>query len=144
MPTPAVVNHSKMNMQVNNEKGFTALISILVVSAISLAIAMSITLLGIGEAKSSDDYKNGQVTLAIAQGCGEETLLRIRNDDAYIGGSLNVGGGSCTIVVTGMGQDKTIDITATTDSVNNFEKVIRITAKRAEKSINIVSWEEIN
>jgi hypothetical protein len=145
VPTRVAANRNKEIMYKHQEEqGFTALISILVVSAIALAIAMSITLLGIGEAKSSDDYKKGQTVLKIAQACGEEALLRVRNDDTYSGGSLNVGDGSCTISVSTVGEDKTIDITANLDAVNNFQKSVQITAKRAERSINIVSWKEIN
>jgi hypothetical protein len=152
MQTPAVVrrkqldivNHiENINLKTKNQKGFIALTSILIISTVALAVSVSISLLGVGEAKSSLDFKKGQETLKIAEGCIEEALIRIRNDDTYTGGSLNVGDGSCTISVSGTGSDRTVDVTATiSGSSLDYIKRIQITTKIIGNSINILTWTE--
>lgn len=125
-----------------NQQGFIAFTSLLVISAVTLAIAVSISLLGISEANTSLGFKKGQETLKIAESCAEEALLRLRDNASYSGGSLNVGNGSCTISISGTGSDRTIDISATLTGPPDYVKKIQVTAKRVGNSINIVSWQE--
>lgn len=133
--------------QLNNlppsRQGFIAFTTILIVSAVTLAIAVSVSLLGITEANTSLGFKKGQETLKIAEGCGEEALLRLRDDSSYSGGSLTVGDGSCAITISGVGSSKTIDITATIIGPPEYVKKIQISAKRIGNSINIISWQEV-
>jgi len=123
--------------------GFIAFTSLLVISVVTLAIAVSISLLGISEANVSLGFKKGQETLKVAEGCAEEALLRLRDNANYTDSSLNVGSGSCNISISGTGSDRTIDITATISGPPDYVKKIQITAKRAGNSINLVSWQEI-
>lgn len=127
----------------NSKNGFIALTSILVISAVALAVTVSISLLGVGEAKSSLDFKKGQEALKIAEGCVEEALLRLRDDASYSGGSLNVGNGSCTINISGTGSDRTIDVSATLSVPPDYVKKLQITAKRIGNSINSITWQEV-
>jgi len=125
------------------KKGFIAFTSLLVISAVALAIATSISLLGITEAKSSLDFKKGQEVLKIAEGCLEESLLRLRDDVNYTTGSLNLSGGSCNITVSGAGANRTISITATIPGPPSYTKNLSATVKRAGNSINLLTWQEI-
>lgn len=125
------------------EGGFAALLSVLVVSIVALTISVSISLLGVGEAKNSLDYKRGQEVLKIAEGCVEEALLRLRNDDTYSGGSLNVGDGLCNINISGSGADRVIDVVGQIQGPPSFEKSIQVNVRRSGNSINIVNWSEI-
>lgn len=128
-----------------NGAGFIAFTTLLVVSAIALAVSVSISLLGVGEVKSSLDFKKGQEVAKIAESCVEEALLRLRNNDTYTGTvvPLPVGNGSCTISISGAGVDRTIDISATISGPPDYVKNIQATAKRTGNSINIVSWSEV-
>ncbi|KKQ51850.1 MAG: hypothetical protein UT19_C0005G0033 [Candidatus Woesebacteria bacterium GW2011_GWB1_39_10b] len=119
-----------------------ALTSILIISAITLSIAISISLLGVGEAKSSLDYKKGGETLKIAEACVEEALLRLKSDESYLGASLTVGDGLCNISVSGSGLDRTIDVTAQITNGISYTKKIQVTAKRTGTAINITGWNE--
>lgn len=129
--------------QMLSQRGYIAFIGLLIISAVTLAVSVSIALLGISEAQSSLSAKKGEEVLKIAEGCGEEALLRLRDNAGYSDGSLNVGNGSCTINVSGEGQDRIIDITAITSGPPQYVKKIQIIAKRVGNSINIVSWSEI-
>ena len=120
-----------------------ALTSILVISAISLAIAVSISLLGVDEAKSSNSYKFGQQTIKIAESCIEEALLRLKVNPSYNGDSLNVGSGTCNISITANGAQRTISVTAQTVAEVDYLKNIEVTAVLAGTAINILSWNQM-
>lgn len=130
-----------------NQRGFIAFTSLLVVSAVALAIAVSISLLGITEASTSLGFKKGQEVLKIAEGCAEEALLRLRDDATYDldGAEVSLPGldGSCTMDISDTGANRTIDITATISGPPQYVKKLQITAKRAGNSINITSWQEV-
>ena len=130
-------------MIASTQKGFVALISIIVISTVALGIAMSISLLGVGEARSALDFKRGNETLKIAEGCIEEALLRLRDNAGYTGDPLDVGDGSCTITISGTGADRTIDVEATITTPVDYIRNIRVTVKRTGNSINVVSWQEM-
>ncbi len=126
--------------------GFAALISILVVSAVALAISMSISLLAIGEARSSLDFKKSQEALKIAEGCSEEALLRLKNNSSYTGTgavALIVGNGECSISVSPSGVDKVINVTAQVSEPSTYIKRLRVTVRTLGNSINILNFSQI-
>ena len=125
------------------QAGFIALASMLVISAVTLAIATSVALLGVGEANTALGFKKGQEVLKNAEGCGEEALLRLRDNASYSGGSLSVGNGSCTISISGTGSDKTIDVEAAIAGPPEYVRKIQLVVKRTGNSINIISWQEV-
>jgi len=139
----AVARHNKGPAS-TQRGGFIAFTSLLVISAVALTIALSISLLGINEAKSSLDFKKGQETLKIAEGCLEEALIRLRDKVDYSGGSLNLGDGSCTISISGTGSDRTIDITATITGPPDYIKKLQAVIKRTGYAVNLISWQEVN
>lgn len=132
-----------MTMQKNNQSGLMAISSLLIISAVALAIAVSISLIGIGEAQNSLTYKKGAEVLKIAEGCAEEALLRLRDDVNYSGGSLQLGAGSCTISITDTGSDRTIDVTGTIAGPPQFMRSLQLTVKRTGQSIRVLTWQEI-
>lgn len=130
-----------------NQKGFIALVSILVISAVALTVSVSIALLGVGEASSSLSFKKGQESLKVAESCIEEALIRLRDNASYdpAGASTTLPdlAGSCTIDVSGTGVNRTIDVTSTISAGPDYTKKIQVTAKRAGNSINITGWAEV-
>ncbi|OGH11265.1 MAG: hypothetical protein A2857_06595 [Candidatus Levybacteria bacterium RIFCSPHIGHO2_01_FULL_36_15] len=133
---------------INNNKsknGYIALISILIISTVTSAIALSLSLLGINEAKNSLGLKKGYETLKIAEGCAEEALYRLKNNQTYSGtiAPLNVGNGSCTITISGANPTYTILINAVLPEKPSYAKSLRLTVVAVGKDINITSWQEI-
>lgn len=128
-----------------SQDGFVALTSVLVVSALVLFVATSISLLGIGEAKSSHDYYKGNETLKIAEGCMEEALLRIRKDSSYsgTGSTITIGNGACTISISGTGADRTATIEAEISGQPLYRKRLEVNLKVTGNSVNIISYEEV-
>lgn len=127
----------------DHTKGFIALTSILIISAIALAVAVSISLLGIGEARNSLDYKKGREALYLAYGCVDEALLQLKLDETYTGGALSLGNGTCNIVISGVGSEKTIDVEAEIPGTPRFVKRLQAQTKRANNHINVLNFTEL-
>lgn len=136
--------NNKCKILVNN-KGYIAFTSLLIISLVALSIAFSISMLGIEEVKTALGFKKGQETQDIAESCIEEGLLRLKNDNTYTGTSqpLNVGGGSCTIIVSGTNPNYTIFATAAINGHPTYNKKIQVKTKRGAGSVTITSWQEI-
>lgn len=132
-----ILDHSR-----KAEQGLVAITSLLIISAVVLSVAISVSLLGVGGAQNSLTYKKGVETLKIAESCVEEGLLRLRDDVNYSGGTLQVGGGSCTIMVSGTGSNRTLNVTGRLPGPPSYERSIEVTVRRAGKSINLVTWQE--
>lgn len=105
--------------RIKDQKGLVVLIAVLIISAVILAIGVSLTLAGIDEISMVDYQDHSQETLAIADGCLEEALLSLNRDNDYSGASLNLGNGSCIIEVSGEGESRTILVMAT---LNNYTR----------------------
>ena len=133
--------------QSNKPSGLIAFTSLLVISAVALAVAVSISLLGISEANASLGFKKGQEVLKLAEGCAEESLLRLRDNASWNPGGAQVPlpgpDGTCTINISGTGANRTVDIVATISGPPQHIKKLQITVKRMGNSINIITWQEI-
>ena len=130
--------------QNNKNHGYIAFSSLLVISVVALAISISVALQGVTESQASLTFKKGKEALMAANGCAEETLLRLRNDVNYTGGSLILGDADCIVIVSGTGADRTISITSTISDPPDYVKHLELTVKRAGNSINILTFQEIN
>jgi len=126
------------------KKGFIAFSSLLVVSAVTLAIAMSVTFMGITSANTSLGYQKGQEALKYGESCVEETLFRLRGDGNFASVSLSLPNGSCIATVSATGDQRTISTTGIITGPPVFMKLITAIATRVGKSITINSWAETN
>ncbi len=129
-------------MTYHHYSGFVTFTSLLIISAVTIAIVMSISLLGVDEAKSSLDVKRAFETLKIADGCGEEALYRLKNDPNYAGGLLIVGDGECTINISPSGVGRTINISAQLTEAN-FVKKIEVSVEVMGGGLVVNSWKQI-
>ena len=127
------------------ESGVAALLTIVIVASATLIIAMSASLLGLGELDLGYTSQKGAEAFSVADGCMEESLRRIRLDTNYgIGaGILNlpVLNGSCIIEVVDLGgSQRRITVTGTTDIYNKkIESEITISSGNI---LTINTWTE--
>jgi len=120
-------------------EGYIALTMTLILSAVSLVIATTVSLLAIGEAQSSFALYKGEDTLSFVEGCMEDALLKARASDAYAGGTITRPEGTCSITVSKVSSTWTI--TATTTSTS-YKRTIQAVAVKST-SMTITSWKEI-
>lgn len=136
----------KLNIElmknINNQKGYVALITVLIVGAVGLSIAVSMLLLSIGSSKTSYSVELSAQSRTIADSCASESLERIRKNPDFIGTkNLNTDYGNCSyLVIDNGGGNRTIQIVSV---ANNVVKKILIILDAVEPQPNMVSYQEI-
>lgn len=126
-----------------NQKGYIALIAILIIIAVTLAVGLSMGLLGIGETQAGLTGEQSRQSFQLANGCLEEAILRIKKDNNYEGGNLNIKEGSCNITVgrgPKQGNPFTINIQA---NVNNYIRKIEAQIDTQKEPVKLIYWKEI-
>ncbi|MDP3962890.1 MAG: hypothetical protein Q8Q39_00105 [bacterium] len=132
-----------MLQPVSDKKGFITLISVLVVSAVGLSIALSLLLLGLGSSQTSFALAQSMQARSLANACAEESLRRVKNSLSFSGtSSLTFFGGTCTYSVANIGaQSRTITISG---AVGTIVRKVSISISQITPFINVVSWQEID
>lgn len=101
-------------------QGYVLLITVLIIGAVGAAIAVAIPLLGASATQAGIIMHQGSQAKALADGCAEYALDKLRSSDAYAGNeTLNIGNGSCMIrPILGSGNsNRTVQTTGTVGSV---------------------------
>ncbi len=121
------------------QRGYIALMTALVISAILVLIAVSGGLSGFFSRFSALDDELKAQSLALADSCGSQVRLALINDPNYIGGqAISLGDGSCAILPTTSDNPRTFKISAQTkDAHTNL--IIVLDANSAD----INSWQEV-
>ena len=132
---------NKLKLVANCQSGMTALITIVIIVTATLIMAYSASLLGMGELDMGYTASRGAETFSVADGCMEEAFRRIKLDTSYNGGSLDLGNGSCIIVVEANGNNRTVTVTGT---VEEYNKKIKAIITLSNNIITINSWEELS
>lgn len=120
-------------------RGAAALVAILVVTAIALAVAISLSLGSAGGMTTSQGEWQSAASLAGADACVDEALLRLTWDSGYTGGTLAVGSATCQIGVQGSGSTRTVQATST---VAAFVRKIRVDLTLNGSRATLTGWQE--
>lgn len=125
-----------------SSKGFTLLLSVLILGVVGTTIAVSLLLLGIGATRTSFTLEQSQKARALANACAEEALQKIRETTSFTGtGALTLTGDTCIYTVTNTGgQNRTITAIGTAGTAT---RKIAITLDKINPEIDIVSWQEV-
>ena len=127
------------------ERGQTALVGVLIITAIILLLVMSVSYssrqeLGI----STQETANRQATY-LADSCLDEALVRLKRDDAYAGGNFSLFTGNCQISIAAQSDRRTISITARQgDNVRRLEAVAQVEREGNEWQLKLESWRELS
>jgi hypothetical protein len=120
-------------------KGYVAISSVLIIAAVVLIIGTTISLVSISEGQMSLSGIQSDTALGILEGCTDETLLYI-NENNSLPTSVTTPDGICTVTLDSLvGNIWTITLSTT---VNSFTKTVKVTLNRSS-TITITSWEEI-
>lgn len=122
--------------------GFVALISVLVVGAAGVAVAVSLLLLGVGAARTSIAAIQSQQGKSLANACAEEALERVREKTSFTGNeTIALGLGTCNFAVTSQGgENRTVTASGTVGGVVRKTKII---INKINPTIQVVSWQEV-
>jgi hypothetical protein len=122
-----------------NNRGFSALVLVLIIGISSLIISKGATWLGLRELDMSRNNSIGKQTAYVAEACLEDALLKFRIDRNFSANGRNIQLGDCSCVysTTSNGNEKLINGVGT---CQNFTVDLKMTLN-TEEGININSWE---
>lgn len=124
-------------------RGFVAITTVLILSAVVVAISATVTLLSIGEAQSSLSLYKGEDNLDFVEGCVEDVMLKIRANSSYSGNTIGRPEGACSTSYNPGGTGPTNwDITVTSQDAS-YQRQIRIIFVRNPTGITLTSWKEV-
>jgi len=129
-----------MRIYTNNQQGYIALIAVVIIVAATLAISLSLNVLSIGETQSGLIKQQSVQTFGIADACMQEAYIQLERDSGYSGASLNIGGGSCTIIVTDVGTDLLVVATGT---LQNIQRKLESLVTVNDHHVTVHYWEEL-
>jgi hypothetical protein len=129
-----------MKKRFTNQQGYIALIAVLIVSAVTLAISLSLNSLSIGETTSGLLKQQSAQSFGLAGSCLQEAWLRLKRDPTFAGDSLNNSLGSCTITVVGSGNDRTITVES---DVRNIRRRLESQVTTSGNILTVQSWTEV-
>lgn len=123
-------------------QGFITLLTVLVVSAIGVAISSSLLLLGLGNARTGLALQQSKNASSLADACAEEALQQMRFATAYSGtASLTLSTGSCSYTVTVLtGENRDVQATGT---VGTIVRHVEVTVSALTPKTVISSWQEV-
>lgn len=122
--------------------GFVTLLSVLVTSAVGVALTLSVILLGVGSSRTSFAITQSNQAKALANACAEEAMQKIRDLSSFAEtGNLTLGQGTCSYAVTNQGgEDRTITASGV---VGTITRKVKIIIDMINPTIRIVSWQEV-
>ena len=125
------------------QKGYIALISVILMSALGLGIMLSVVATGVDASKTDFSLQQSGAARSSASSCAEEALQRIvETGTTSSNGNLTIGSGTCTYLIssTSSGQIITINSTGVLGTVTSKIKVVLATTS---PSVSLSSWEEV-
>lgn len=126
----------------NNQKGFVALLGVLVVGAVGLAVALSIIISGTDSLRTTESIERSAKAKNLANACAEQAFQEIRNSTPFEGGgSLNLLTGVCSFeVISGGGQNRTIQSVGVSGDVT---RKVEIRINAINPDIEVDFWQEV-
>lgn len=122
-------------------KGFVALLTIILVSAAVLIMAFSSSILGLGSLEGGVTQTGSSRAFWMADTCIDEALERLRESASYAGGNESNTNASCIISVTPSGDERLISVTAST--TDGYYAEIESQVDLSQGFVVINSWERI-
>lgn len=122
-----------------------AVTTVLIVSVITLAVAVTAAVLGINEMLLGFISDQSSEALNLADGCAEEASYRFKRDSAYAGGTIPFSGGTCTVVVSGVGATRTITSTVV---FGDYTRSVQTTVTRGTNAganavgVDVTEWQD--
>lgn len=125
------------------DRGYVALISVLIIGAAATAIAVALLATGVDSQRSANVTQQSRQARSLAIACSEEASQQVHDNIAFSGtNNLSLGQGTCSYTVYNS-TNTTRTITAT-GTVGNVIKKLQATATVGASTITIGSWKEVS
>ena len=126
----------------NNQEGYAALMSILIIGAVGVLVATTMLMVSVSSVQVSMSIKNSDQARYMSDTCAEAALMEIRNSTDFSGiKSQTFPEGECSYdIIKGSGETRTIQVTG--KSEENIRKT-KIQIDKINPKINVTSWQEV-
>ena len=128
------------------QKGYVALMTVIIVGAISSAIVASLLTFSIIYNKNSITKIGSQIAMSYAESCAEEALRLVRLKTYSASGSVDLDSDSiddCNYSIAGSIPSLTITSSNIPNSSILSVKKLQIVTSAVSPQIDILSWEEM-
>jgi len=132
------------NMRVAEERGYMAMIAVLIIGAASLAIGTGMLLIGVDNQKMTFVTQDAVRARNVAVSCVEEALQRIHEFPNFVATdvSVSINAYNCSYTITSTGANtRQIDASST---VGGVVRKVRAYVTIGTSSISITSWQEVS
>jgi hypothetical protein len=124
------------------QKGFVTLFSVILLTALSIALVSMMLAQSLLATKNSGDESSASKARVTAVSCAELALQNLRTSYSYVGsGSQALNGGTCGYIVTNTGGNNRNIIASST--VSGFVNKLNINTDASSPMMHISSWQEI-
>lgn len=109
---------------------------VIIVAAILSVIVIETALSSLTHLNISDLSLNGSAAEYYTNGCMQEALIRLDRDNSYVGGTLMLGSGTCSVVVSGADINRTV---AVSGNLSNYQYNLSVDV--ILNPFHIVKWD---
>lgn len=125
----------------NKPRGVVALISILIISAITILLVLGMSEISISSSYQAANNSAGKSSYYAAESCLEEALIRLKNDPTFSSAIIAIDNDlTCSLSVSG--SSVTI-ISDYLDYSETFQADISLTQVGETSNIQLLNWHEI-
>ena len=122
------------------EKGYVAILVVLIIVAAGTLLATTMALIGAGGVQSAISFIQGEQALDFTEGCAEDAVLNVQANAGYSGGNITRPEGTCTVAVSTNSNVYTLTVGST---ATNYARTVRVMVTRGATNLTISSWQEI-
>jgi len=124
----------------SKQSGNIALITLLIVMAVTLTIGISMYSMSLINVKMAFGDQQLKQALFIAESCLEEAYLQLKLDPLYTSSSITLPNGTCSITITPNGSERVIIVES---EKNNYYRSIETSVTLGYFSVSQNYWKEL-
>lgn len=128
---------------VQNQQGYVALLSVLVLGAVATAVAIALLVVGADSQREALVTQQSIQARGLVDACAEEALQQIHDNAAFTGtNTISLGQGVCSYTVANTGPS-TRTITANSN-VGGVVRKVAVYVTIGSSTISVTSWQEVS
>lgn len=127
----------------NYNRGYVALISVIMIGALGTAVMISVIASGINAGKTDLALQQSGIARVLASSCAEEALQKIvETGTTSSSGNLAIGSGTCSYLIT---SQSGLNITINSSGVlGTITKKVKVIISTTTPSLVLSSWQEVS
>ena len=121
----------------NRQEGFVLLIVLIIVGSLLSVVVIKLALGALIRLENTQESLRGTNSELYADSCLQEALIHLSRDNTYAGGALNLNGGTCTAVVSGAGNNRTVSVVGIWSNMYSYSLKADVTLS----PFKIITWD---